>query len=52
MEIGRILAYEDVIPKCLDMMGMALEGKEEPIVLLITMNIPIRTTPTFLRCEI
>jgi hypothetical protein len=51
MEIGRTSAYEDVIPKCLAMIGMAFEGREEPIVLLITTTIPIRTMPTFLPYE-
>jgi hypothetical protein len=33
------------------MNGMAFEGREEPIVLLITMIMPMRTTPFFFVCQ-
>ena len=33
------------------MNGMAFEGREDPIVLLITMIMPMRTTPFFFVCQ-
>ena len=48
--MGRIWAVDEVILKCALMNGIAFEGSDEPIVLLTTTSIPIRTIAAFLFC--
>ena len=50
IEMGRISAVDEVMWKCALMKGMALEGSEEPIVLLTTTSIPIKTIAAFRFC--
>lgn len=50
IEIGKILTYEDVMSNFSLIYGIALDGREDPMVLLITTTIPIATMNTFLFC--